>query len=118
MRNNLVLADVLSAENVLGEGGVQMEQNEAILCGVVCAAVGLVSLLAGIFQWGWWMKTIGFLPTKQYGAGMARWHFIIFGVMIIGLGCFFTYDALTAARFQPLPDHLQQQLDNAENGKE
>ncbi len=86
-----------------------MEQNEALIFAIAIAVLGLLSLLAGIFQWSWWMKTVGYLPSKQYGERLARWHFIIFGVMAIVLGGYFTYDALTAPRFKPLPVHPPEQ---------
>jgi hypothetical protein len=91
-----------------------MDQSEALLFAAVIAGLGALSLLAGVFQWSWWMKTVGFLPRMQFGERMARWHFILFGLMALGLGGFFAYDALAAPRFKPLPVHPPEQNAPAE----
>ena len=93
-----------------------MDQSDAILFAVVIAGVGVLSLLAGAFEWSWWMNTIGFFARKQYGDQIARWHFILVGLVLIGMGAYFAYDALTAPRFQPLPDHPPGQNAPAEPG--
>lgn len=81
---------------------VTPQMNQLAFCGF-CVLLGALSLLAGALNWDWWMKSVGILATWQYGRNLARVHFVVFGVMMIGLGVYFTYDALTAARFWPLP---------------
>ncbi len=78
-------------------------QTKHLLFSGACTLVGLLSVLGGVFDWNWWMKCIGWLVTRQYGRGLARVHFMLFGLMAIGLGAYLTYDALTAPRFWPLP---------------
>ena len=78
-------------------------QTKALLMAGTCVATGVICLLGGAFNWDWWMKTVGWFVTRQYGRSMARVHFILFGLLAIGLGAFFVYDALTAPRFWPLP---------------
>ena len=66
-----------------------MDQSGLILFAVVIVGVGVLSLLAGVFEWSWWMNTIGFFARKQYGDQIARWHFIIVGLVAIGMGAYF-----------------------------
>jgi hypothetical protein len=82
-------------------------RTKALVFAGVCVATGALTLLGGAFNWDWWMKSVGWFVTRRYGRGMARAHFILFGLIAIGLGAFFAYDALTAPRFWPLPGRHQ-----------
>ncbi len=73
----------------------------------VCFAIGAVSILSGALNWDWWMHTLGRLAVVRYGRGNARLHFIVFGILILGLGAYHTWDAVGAAeRLQPLHMYL------------
>jgi hypothetical protein len=78
-------------------------QTKALMMAGMCVATGVLCLLGGSFNWDWWMNSVGWIVSRQYGRGTARVHFILFGLMAVGLGAFFFYDALTAPRFWPLP---------------
>jgi hypothetical protein len=78
------------------------QMSQLVFCGFFIL-LGVLSLLAGALNWDWWLKSVGLLVTWQHGRDMARIHFVIFGLMAIGLGVYFTYDALTSPRFWPLP---------------
>jgi hypothetical protein len=69
-----------------------------------CIFLGLLSLLAAVCDWDWWMNSVGrSVSLGPDGRRGARVLFLLFGLVALGLGAYFVFDALTAPRFWPPP---------------